>query len=218
LCEVIEELGIEEETIAITGVGCGFRNYLGFDLDGMCVPHGRAPDVATGIKRSLGGKPMVFTLQGDGDCIAIGAESLINAAARAERITVLMVNNANYGTTGGQLAPTTLMGQRTTTTPEGREPSAGYPIHTAELLASIKGVAYSARSAVNTPVNYQRTRRCLKTAFRKQLEDIGFSFVEILSACPPDWHLSPLDSLKWIEEKLIAEFPLGEFKNVPYID
>ncbi len=217
-CEIIEELGIEGNVIVITGVGCGFRDYLGFDFDGMCAPHGRAPDLATGIKRSLYGKPIVFTLQGDGDCIAIGAEPLINAAARAERITVIMVNNANYGTTGGQMAPTSLLGQITTTTPQGRQPDAGYPIHVAELLATIKGVVYSARTAVNSPANYRRSKKYLKAAFQKQIDNAGFSFVEVLSACPADWHLSPLDSLKWIEEKMMPEFPLGEFKNIDRID
>jgi len=174
--------------------------------------------VATAIKRVLRDEPIVFTVQGDGDCVAIGAGSLFNAVARAERISVFMVNNANFGTTGGQLAPTTLMGQVTTTTPRGRTPAEGYPVHVPEVLVNFKGVAYAARGAVHTPANYQRTKRYLKTAFQKQIDGVGFSFVEILAACPPDWHMTPVESLRFIEEKMIPEFPLGEFKNVDRID
>jgi len=130
-----------------------------------------------------------------------------------------MCNNANYGTTGGQLAPTTLMGQTTTTTPNGRDAvMGGYPVHVAELAATFKGVAYSARGALNTPANYRRTRKYVKTAFQKQIDHVGLSFVEVLSACPPNWHLSPVECLGWIEENMIPEFPLGEFKNVDIID
>ena len=150
---------------------------------------------------------------------AIGLGYLVNAAARGEKLTVFMINNANYGTTGGQMAPTTITGQITTTTPEGRDPKAhGYPLHVPELLASMKGVAYCARGALNNPANYQRTKRYMKMALQKQIDDIGFSFVDILSACPPDWHLTPVESLRWIEEKMIPEFPLGEFKNVDRIE
>jgi len=214
ICRALEEMGLEDRAVIITGVGCNFMSIIHYNFDGLNAPHGRAPDIATGIKRSLGGEPFVLTVQGDGDCIAIGAEALINAAGRAERITVVMVNNTNYGTTGGQLAPTTLMGQRTGTTPGGRDVSFGYPMHTAELLTGIKGVAYSARGAVNNPANYRRTLGYLKKAFRKQMDNVGFSFVEILSACPPCWHLSPLEALERIEKEVIAEFPLGEFKDV----
>ncbi len=218
ICEIIDELGIEGESIAISGVGCSWLTYHALDVDGCDCAHGRAPDVATGIKRSLRGRPIVFTIQGDGDTIAIGAESLIAAASRAERITVIMVNNGNYGTTGGQLAPTTLLDQTTTTTVNGRKADTGYPIHVAELVASIKGVVYSARDTFTSPANYQRTKKHLRTAFQKQIDDIGFSFMEILSPCPPNWHLSPLDSVKRIEEEVIAEFPLGEFKNLEQIE
>jgi 2-oxoglutarate ferredoxin oxidoreductase subunit beta len=134
-------------------------------------------------------------------------------------ITTIMCNNANYGTTGGQLAPTTLISQITTTTPSGRDAiMEGYPVHTAELAATFRGVAYSARGALSTPANYQRTKRYIKTAFQKQVDQVGLSFVEILSACPANWHLSPVESLRWIEERMIPEFPLGEFKNVDLID
>jgi 2-oxoglutarate ferredoxin oxidoreductase subunit beta len=149
------------------------------------------------------------------------AEVLEELDIEGKAIAVMGIgcNNANYGTTGGQLAPTTLTGQITTTTPDGRNViTEGYPVHTAELVATFTGVAYSARSAVNTSANYQRTKKCIKAAFQKQVDQIGLSFVEVLSACPPNWHLSPVESLKWIEEKMIPEFPLGEFKNVKRID
>ena len=214
IAETIEELGLEEDAILVVGVGCSVRAIAVLDIDNIYAPHGRPPDVATAIKRSLGGRPLVLTLQGDGDCIAIGAESLISAAARAEKITIIMINNANYGTTGGQMAPTTLLGQVTTTTPEGRDVSTGFPIHAPEFLADFKGVAYSARGTVHTPANYQRTKKYLKTALKKQVNKVGLSFLEIISACPVDWHLSPVDSLKFIEDKMLAEYPLGEFKNV----
>lgn len=219
ICEIIEELGIEKETIMVCGIGCASsREAVMIDIDAIVSCHGRPPDVATGIKRALHGKPIVFTLQGDGDCISIGAGSLIGAMARAEKITVIMVNNAVFGTTGGQWAPTTLLGQKTTTTPGGRDPSTGYPFHAAEMVAGIKGVAYSARGSLHNSANYERTKKYLKDAFQKQISNIGFSFTEILSACPIRWHLSPLQSLEWVEREMIAEFPLGEFKNVNSVD
>ncbi len=216
--EVLEELGSMGRASGGFGIGCGNGLIRLTELDVVQAAHGTAAAVASGIKRSLFGKPIVFTRQGDGDCAAIGLGYLVNAAARGEKLTVFMINNANYGTTGGQMAPTTITGQITTTTPEGRDPKAhGYPLHVPELLASMKGVAYCARGALNNPANYQRTKRYMKTALQKQIDDIGFSFVDILSACPPDWHLTPVESLRWIEEKMIPEFPLGEFKNVDRI-
>jgi len=219
-CEVITEMGLEGNTIIVGGVGCASTCTFGIDVDRFVIfAHGRACDVATGIKRALHGKPIVTTFQGDGDTIAIGAGSLISAALRGEKITVIMLNNTNYGTTGGQLAPTTLVGQVTSTTPQGRHPEwAGYPAHVPEMLVPIKGVAYTARGALNTIANYERVKRYLKTALQKQIDNVGFSFVEVLSACPVNWRLSPVESLHWIEEKVIAEFPLGEFKNVAQIE
>ena len=214
ICEVIEELGVAGDTIGVAGVGCTGRTMLVINTDGISALHGRPPDVATGIKRSLMGRPVVYTLQGDGDCASIGAGALVGAASRAERITIIMANNTNYGTTGGQMAPTTLLGQVTSTTPQGRSPRMGYPLHVAELMAGIQGVAYSARGALTDPVGYRRTRGYLKTAFLKQMDDVGLGFVEILCACPTNWRLSPVESLKWIEQAVVAEFPLGEFKNV----
>lgn len=218
VAEVLAEMGLEGKAIGVSGIGCSGRMFMVIPIDTVAAAHGRPPDVATGIKRSLDGKPFVFTIQGDGDAIAIGAGALINAAGRAEKITVLMNNNATYGTTGGQMAPTTLMGQVTTTSPAGRGPEMGYPIHVAELLVTIKGVCYSARGAVNTPANYQHTKKYIRTAFQKQMDGVGFSFVETLTACPPDWHMTPMQSLEFIEKKMIPEFPLGVFKNVDKID
>ena len=211
---MLEEMELEGKAIAVVGVGCQSPSYMPIDLDSVSAPHGRPADVATGIKRSLPDS-LVFTVQGDGDCFAIGTEGTIHAAARVEKITLFMVNNALFGMTGGQMGPTTLVNQVTTTSAGGRQPEiAGFPIQVAELLAQIKGVAYSARCAVNNPVNYQRTKKCIKIAFQKQLDGVGLSFVEFLSACPVGWGLTPLKSLEYIEEKMIPEFPLGEFKNV----
>ena len=219
IMEAIEELGIEDRVICVIGIGCAGMGFFMAKMDLTVAAHGPAPATATGIKHALFDDAIVFTIQGDGDCAAIGAGYLVNAAARAENITVFMVNNANYGTTGGQMAPTTLLEQQTTTTPSGRDARRfGYPMHVAELLATIKGAAYSARSAVSSPVNFQRTKKYVKAAFQKQLDNEGFSFVEILSPCPVNWHMSPVDALTWIEDKQVAEYPLGEFKNLTEID
>lgn len=219
IMEAIEELGIAGRVIAVGGIGCTVMTMMMAKMDRTIGAHGTPPATATGIKQALFDDAIVLTIQGDGDCAAIGAGYLVNAAARAERITVFMLNNANYGTTGGQLAPTTLLGQVTPTTPMGRDGRMfGYPLHVPELLATIKGVVYSARSAVNSPANFQRTKRYAKAALQKQMDDVGFSFVEILSACPVNWHMEPVDALKWMEEKQIDEYPLGEFKNVAQID
>ena len=218
ILETIEELDIAGRVIYVQGIGCS-TGGLGTKLDGTVQAHGPAPAVATGIKHALFDDAIVITLQGDGDCAAIGSGYLIAAAARAQRITVFMYNNANYGTTGGQLAPTTLLGQVTSTTPAGREPRMfGYPIHIPEMLATMRGVVYSARSAINTPANYQRTKRYAKVALQKQIDDVGFSFVEVLTPCTINWHMEPVDAMKWIGEEMIAEYPLGEFKNVAQID
>ena len=214
ILEVLQEMGLTGETVMVLGVGCSFAFQSMIDLDYLCCAHGRPPDGATAVKRVLKGKPLVFTVQGDGDCIAIGAGALINAAARAENFTIIMLNNANYGTTGGQLAPTTPLGQVTSTTPQGRSTKEGFPVRVPELLATFDGVVYTARGAVNTPANYQKTRGYIKKAFQSQMAGQGLSFVEVLCACPPNWHMTPLDSLKWIEQTMIPQFPLGEFKDV----
>ena len=213
IAEVIEEMGIDGEAICMLGVGCHAFIQVAWNIDMLSCAHGRALDSGTALKR-LKPEAVIFTIQGDGDCIAIGAGAFIAAMTRAEKITTIMYNNTNYGTTGGQLAPTTLLGQKTTTTPRGRDAGVeGYPAHTAELAATFKGTVYSARGSVHTPANYQRTKKYIKTALQKQIDGAGFSFVEVLVACPPNWHLPPVKCLDRIENELIAEFPLGEFKN-----
>lgn len=218
LCEVIDEMGIEDNIIGLAGVGCSYAWPMTFDIDFASCPHGRAPAMATAIKR-IHPESVVFTVQGDGDLGAIGLGCFMNALLRGEKLTTIFLNNAGYGMTGGQMAPTTLPGMRTTTTPYGRDPkTTGYPLHAAELVATMKSVAYSARCTVHTPANYQRAKRATKMAFKKQIDGIGYGFVEFLSACPSVWGLSPVESLQFIEEKMLAEFPLGEFKNVDSID
>ena len=212
-CEVLAEMNIEGNTIGVPGVGCGARMAMVVNIDFITVAHGRPPDVASVAKRILPDR-LVFTYQGDGDCLSIGLSPFISACARGENISIIMCNNGGFGTTGGQMGPTTLMGQKTTTSPEGRLPQMGYPIHAAELIAPMKGVTFSARCAVNNPANYQHTKRCVKTAFERQFKNAGLSFVEVLSACPTDWRMTPLESMEWIENQMIAEFPLGVFKDV----
>lgn len=216
ISEVLEELGVADKAVVIGGAGCSTLPISGFDMDSIMGPHGRGPDLATGIKR-VNPDSIVFTIQGDGDLLSIGADPLIGALTRAENITIIMFNNTDYSSTGGQMAPTTLLGQVTPTSPTGRGPGAGYPTHGAELIAMFKGAAYSARGAVNNAANYRTTKKYVKTAFQKQIAGVGLSYVEILTACPIQWHLSNLQSLKRIEEQVIPEFPLGEFKNVDKI-
>jgi 2-oxoglutarate/2-oxoacid ferredoxin oxidoreductase subunit beta len=217
IAEVLTELNIYDKSIGAIGVGCHGSVSSVLDIDRVLSAHGRAPDCATAIKR-LRKDAIVWTIQGDGDCISIGAGAFIGALTRGELLTTIMCNNSNYGTTGGQLSPTTLTGQVTTTSPGGRGANHdGFPTHAAEVAAQFKGVAYSARGAINSPANFQRTKKYLKTAFKKQVDGVGFSFVEVICPCPPNWHLSPIESLKRIEEKIIPEFPLGEFKNVEQI-
>ena len=218
LCENIEELGIEDRSILLGGVGCSFLWPAMFNLDCAACPHGRAPAMATAIKR-IHPDAILVTCQGDGDLGAIGLGCFMNALSRGEKLTTIFLNNAGYGMTGGQMAPTTLLGQVTTTTPEGRDPkTSGYPIHVAELAAVMKGVAYSARVSVHTPANYQRAKKAVKIALQKQIDGIGYSFVEFLSACPASWRMTPSECLAFINERMIAEYPLGEFKNVDRID
>ena len=218
IAETLVELGVDGKAVSIIGVGCAGSLVLSMNVDRTMSAHGRPPDLATAVKR-LRPDTFVFTVQGDGDCMAIGAGPFIAALTRGEKISIIMCNNTCYGTTGGQLAPTTVMGEVTATTPDGRQPSTeGYPAHTAELAALFKGTAYSARGAVNTPANYQRTRTYIKTAFEKQINNVGLSFVEVLIACPVNWRMSPVDCLKWIDTEMIPEFPLGEFKNVGRIE
>ncbi|MGE5485105.1 MAG: thiamine pyrophosphate-dependent enzyme [Ignavibacteriales bacterium] len=212
VAEVIDELGIQEKTIGIAPVGCAVFANDYFKVDFQQAAHGRAPAVATGIKRVLPDRA-VFTYQGDGDLAAIGTAEIVHAAARGERITVVFINNAIYGMTSGQMAPTTLPGQVTTTSPYGRDPRVnGYPIRVSELLSTLDGAAYIARVSLHNPANVAKAKKALLTAFKVQLAGIGFSLVEMLSACPTNWGMKPVDALKWVEEKMVPYYPLGEFK------
>jgi 2-oxoglutarate ferredoxin oxidoreductase subunit beta len=214
--EALEQTGVAGQSILVPGIGCSMvsAHYIK-GIEGLVALHGRAPAVATGLKRALGKEKLIFTMQGDGDLSAIGMGEIIAAAGRFEKLTTLFLNNANFGTTGGQMAPTSLLGQVTPTTPTGRKAEGdGFPIHMAELMATFKGVVFSFRGAVHTHKHYNQTRKALVTAIEKQKADQGYSFVEILSACPPGLHLKPSAGLKLVAEKLIQEFPLGEFKNM----
>jgi len=215
LAEAIEELGIEGETIGVSAVGCSIMTHQYLAIDFIDALHGRAPEVASGVKHAHYGRPIVFTLQGDGDLAAIGMGDLINAINRGEKLTTIFLNNANYGTTGGQMAPTTLLKQRSSTTPSGRDAGReGFPIHVAELLTGLQGLVYSERCALNTVQNVRKAKKAVKKALQCQIDGLGYSFVELLSACPSGWKKAPVDSLKWMSEEMIREFPLGVFKDV----
>lgn len=212
LAEVIDEFGIRERVIGVAPVGCSVFLYNYIDCDMYEAAHGRAPAIATGCKR-VHPDLMVFTYQGDGDLASIGTAEIIHAANRGENITVLFLNNAIYGMTGGQMAPTTILGQRTTTCPLGRSPKReGYPIRIAEMLATLEGATYVARVAVHNPRAIITAKRALKKAFEVQINGLGFSLVEFLSPCPTGWGISPTEATKWVEEKMIPTFPVGEFK------
>lgn len=211
--ESIDHYNLAGSSIAVIGVGCGVLLYDYFAIDCCEAAHGRAPAVATGIKRVNPGN-FVFTYQGDGDLAAIGTAEIIHAASRQENITVIFVNNSIYGMTGGQMAPTTLPGQYTTTTPGGRNlEKDGHPIKMAELLADLPGTAYSARFACHTPAYIRKARKGMRRAFQAQLEQKGFAVIEILSACPTNWRLSPEQSLARLEEEMIPAYPLGVYKD-----
>lgn len=213
VAEVIDELGIREKTVAVAPVGCAVLLYDYFDLDAYEAAHGRAPAIATGCKR-VHPELVVFTYQGDGDLAAIGTAEIVHAAARGERITTIFVNNAIYGMTGGQMAPTTLIGQKTTTTTNGRMPEkAGYPIRVCEMLATLEGASYISRVSVSNSKNIIQAKKAIKKAFETQIKNLGFSLVEVLSQCPTNWHMTPVESTKWVDEKMAAYFPLGEFKG-----
>lgn len=212
VAECIDEFEVREKTIGVCPVGCAVLAYEYFNFDMLEAAHGRAPAVATGLKRVLPDR-VVFTYQGDGDLASIGMGEIVHAAARGEKITVIFVNNTVYGMTGGQMAPTTLLGQVTTTSPFGRDKDReGYPIRVAELLANTEGAAYIARVAVNNPTNVLRAKKAIKKAFEVQMRGLGFTMVEVLSTCPTNWGLSPKEALKWLEQNMIPYYPLGEFK------
>jgi len=213
IAEVIDELGVRERTIGVAPVGCAVFVYDYWNFDVTEAAHGRPPAVATGIKRVLSDR-IVFTYQGDGDLAAIGTAETIHAANRGENITIIFINNGVYGMTGGQMAPTTLVAQKTATTPLGRDPKiAGYPIKISEALGQLEGTVYIERVAVNSPKNTIKAKRAIKKAFQTQLGNKGFSLVEVLSMCPTGWEVSPVEALRWIEEKMIPTFPLGVIKD-----
>ncbi len=213
VAQTIDNLGLEDTTICVGSVGCSVFIYNYINVDSVEAPHGRAPAVATGVKRA---RPecFVFSYQGDGDLAAIGFSEIVHCANRGENVSIVFVNNTIYGMTGGQMAPTTMVGQKTTTTPYGRRrEKEGYPLKMAELLAGLEGVAYSARVAVNNIKNIIKAKKALKKAFLAQIENKGFGFVEFLSACPTNWHLNPIEANKRIEKELIPYFPLGVYKD-----
>ncbi len=213
VAEVIDELGIEGKTVGIAPVGCSVFAYNYFNCDMVEAAHGRAPAVATGVKRANPDN-IVFTYQGDGDLAAIGTAETVHAAGRSENITIIFINNAIYGMTGGQMAPTSLVEQITQTTPYGRKPETqGYPIKVCEMLSTLDGTTYAERVAVNNVKNIRNAKKAIKKAFENQINKKGFSIVEVLSTCPTNWGLSPEEALKWVEEKMMPVYPLGVYKD-----
>ena len=211
--EIVEELGIQNNTIGVAPVGCSVFAYYYMDVDMQEAAHGRACAVATGIKRMMPDH-FVFTYQGDGDLAAIGTNETIHACNRGENITIVFINNAIYGMTGGQMAPTTLLGQPATTCPLGREQAAnGYPIRMAELVAQLPGTIYVERVAVNTPARVRKAKKALTKAFKSQELKKGTSFIEIVSNCPSNWKMTPVESNKWLDENMLPYFPMGLYKD-----
>jgi 2-oxoglutarate ferredoxin oxidoreductase subunit beta len=214
VAEVLVEEGVLGRAVLVAPVGCAVFAYEYFNCDAQEAAHGRAPAVATGIKR-VRPECVVFTYQGDGDLASIGMAEIVHAATRGEQITVVFANNAIYGMTGGQMAPTTLVGQRTTTSPEGRcRAGQGAPMRVSEMLATLPGTAYIARVSVHTLPRLNAAKRAIRKAFRMQLAGRGFSLVEVLSTCPTNWGVSPVDALRWLEQNMIPEYPLGVYKDV----
>lgn len=215
IAELLDEMNLREKAINVSPVGCSVFAYEYFKFDGNQAAHGRAPAVATGIKR-VNPDNLVFTYQGDGDLAAIGTAEIIHAANRGENITVIFINNCIYGMTGGQMSPTSLVGQKTQTTPYGRDPKKiGYPIRVSEMLSTLGGVRYIERTALNTVPNINKTKKAIKKAFEIQENKEGFSMIEILSPCPTNWGVNPVESYKWLEENMIPYFPLGIYKDEP---
>lgn len=211
--EVLEETGRLGETIGVAPVGCSIQAHIYMNVDMCEAAHGRAPAVATGIRRAMPEKT-VFTYQGDGDLASIGAAEIVHAAHRGETFTTVFINNAIYGMTGGQMAPTTLLGQKSTTTSEGRKKEvSGMPLRVSEMLATIDGAVFVERVALNTPANVRKAKKALQKAFLVQEKRLGFSFVEILSTCPTNWGLTPTHSMEWLGDQMIPYYPLGNFKT-----
>ena len=214
VAEAIDELGVEGRTVGVASVGCSVMSYDYFGCDMVQAPHGRAPAVATGLKRAIPSN-VVFTYQGDGDLAAIGTAETVHAATRGENITVIFVNNAIYGMTGGQMAPTSLPGQVTQTTPYGRDTkTAGYPIRVCEMLSSLDGVALAQRVTVDSVRHIAEAKKAIKKAFENQIEGRGYSIVEVLSTCPTNWGLSPVEALQWLRDNMLPYYPLVVYKDV----
>jgi len=211
--EAIDDLGVRDKAVGVASVGCSVLAYEYFNCDMQQAAHGRAPAVATGIKR-VHPDNCVFTYQGDGDLASIGMAEIVHAAARGEKITTIFVNNAIYGMTGGQMAPTTLVGQKTTTSPYGRQAEhCGHPIRISELLATLPGAAYVARVSVHDVPNILKAKKAIKKAFEVQMSGKGFAIVEVLSTCPTNWGMAPLESLSWVKENMMEYYPLGEYRT-----
>ncbi len=217
IAEVLDELNLTARTIGVAPVGCAVFAYHYFNTDFVEAAHGRAPAMATGIKRVVP-EAVVFTYQGDGDLASIGVTEIVHAAARGEKITVIFINNANYGMTGGQMAPTTLPAQKTTSSPNGRDVELhGYPIRVAEMLATLEGAAYVVRRSLHDPANIRKAKKAVRTAFEVQLHNLGFALVELLSTCPTNWGLTPVEALAWLEEHMLPFYPLGDYKVSPAV-
>ena len=213
VAQALDDLGVEGNTVGVASVGCSVMSYNYFACDMVQAPHGRAPAVATGIKRAIP-ENMVFTYQGDGDLAAIGTAETVHAATRGENITVIFINNAIYGMTGGQMAPTSLPGQITQTSPYGRDVGqAGYPIRVCELLSTLDGVALAQRVSVDSVKNVNAAKKAIRKAFRYQQEKKGYTLIEVLSTCPTNWGLSPMASFDWMRENMMPYYPLGVFKD-----
>ncbi|MCB9135530.1 MAG: 2-oxoglutarate oxidoreductase [Anaerolineales bacterium] len=212
VAEVIDEMGISDQTIGVASVGCSVFSYNYFNCDFVEAAHGRAPAMATGIKRVLPDR-FVFTYQGDGDLASIGMGEIVHAAARGENITVIFINNAIYGMTGGQMAPTTLPGMVTTSSPTGRDPFAtGYPMHVSELLSTLQGTSYIVRRSLHDVANIRKAKKAIRTAFEVQARGLGFALVELLSTCPTNWGMQPLAACDWLANSMIPVYPLGDYK------
>ena len=218
VAEAIDELGIEDRTVGIAPVGCSVFAYNFFECDMIQAAHGRAPAVATGVKRTHP-DDIVFTYQGDGDLAAIGTAETVHIAARGENVTIIFINNAIYGMTGGQMAPTTVLGQVTTTSPYGRKREIqGTPVHVCEMLSTLDGLAFAQRVAVNNPKNVLAAKKAIKKAFETQIAGKGLSIVEVLSTCPTQWGMTPSEALKWIDTDMQKVYPLGVFKDTDTFD
>ncbi len=215
VAEVIEEMSLRDRIIGVASVGCSVFIYNYFDIDFVQAPHGRAPAMATGVKRALPDR-VVFTYQGDGDLASIGMGEIVAAATRGENITVIFLNNANYGMTGGQMAPTTLPGQKTSSTQAGRDvETAGYPVRVSEMLATLQGASYIVRRSLHDPRNIRMAKKAVRMAFEAQVRGLGFSMVELLSTCPTNWEMDPIQAMKWVEEKMVPYYPIGDYKVNP---